>query len=461
MLELMWNCFSQLVIIMNLNKRDFFINLVLFLLIILLLIQAGFLWISFSMPNKVEDLVFKSEDASMDVFMPSMLVVNLGYREHYVLRNFKDYWKLYSSDISEILENASSENLIMIDEKTYLNLQNKKSLVFKFSSPISASILINLIGENKKDSNINLSINSIYISDDNDVYLCASNNFYKLLGLKTNLKMNRLIDNAKNLGTRYINFFERYGIYKDTLIPDSDFIKTQKIYYNIATDALTDDIRNNLAVRYLQTDLDYIKEIKQSEKTSYVYENKYISFNKNGIVEYSNEEEFNVTDRNLYTSIITALEFLSRNSGMTSNVYLDSTNPIEYKGSLGYKFFFNLRESGKNLVLNSKDNSFIEMDVFSNHVKFYREYYFKRADDPSYNELRVKVLDIKTIIDRNLKIFPQEKTEDILNLLNNLSIVYINESTTDSSKLKLAYELLINGKKYYFDISLGKLILIR
>ena len=55
----------------------------------------------------------------MDVFMPSMLVVNLGYREHYVLRNFKDYWKLYSSDISEILENASSENLIMIDEKTY------------------------------------------------------------------------------------------------------------------------------------------------------------------------------------------------------------------------------------------------------------------------------------------------------------------------------------------------------
>ena len=224
---------------------------------------------------------------------------------------------------------------------------------------------------------------------------------------------------------------------------------------------MTDDIRNNLAVRYLQTDLDYIKEIKQSEKTSYIYENKYISFNKNGIVEYSNEEEFNVTDRNLYTSIITALEFLSRNSGMTSNVYLDSTNPIEYKGSLGYKFFFNLRESGKNLVLNSKDNSFIEMDVFSNHVKFYREYYFKRADDPSYNELRVKVLDIKTIIDRNLKIFPQEKTEDILNLLNNLSIVYINESTTDSSKLKLAYELLINGKKYYFDISLGKLILIR
>ena len=78
MWELMWNCSSQLVIIMNLNKRDFFINLVLLLLIILLLIQAGFLWISFSMPNKVEDLVFKSEDASIDVFMPSMLVVHLG-----------------------------------------------------------------------------------------------------------------------------------------------------------------------------------------------------------------------------------------------------------------------------------------------------------------------------------------------------------------------------------------------
>lgn len=446
---------------MNSKNNSNIINFTLGFLIVLLLIQASLLWFKFSMPQKKFDSGFKSKEASMDVFMPSMLIVNLGYRQHYVLKNFKDYWKIYSTDISEVLENSTNENLEMIDTKTYLNLQKNESLVFKFSSPLSGSILLNLLGENKLKNNINLSINSIYISKDNDVYIGATNNYFKLKNLKTNLEMNRLLKNAKKLGTNYINFKEAYYIDKDLLIPDSNYIQAQDIYYKLATDILDDNIKNNLAVRYLQTNIDYIKEIKQSEKTTYVYENKYISFYNNGIVEYNNEENFSVANRNLYGSIVTALEFLFRNSGMTANIYLDKIVPVNYKDSNGYKFFFNLKESGLNLILNSKDNTFIEMEVFSDHVKSYREYYYKKDFEPATNTENLKILDIFEIINNNLSLFNFEKAEDVLTFCNNLSLVYINKNENLSSKLNMAYELSINDKKYYFDVLNGELILSR
>lgn len=446
---------------MNSKNNSNIINFSLGFLIVLLLVQASLLWFKFSMPQKKIDSGFKSKEASMDVFMPSMLIVNLGYRQHYVLKNFKDYWKIYSTDISEVLENSTNENLEMIDTKTYLNLQKNESLVFKFSSPLSGSILLNLLGENKLENNINLSINSIYISKDNDVYIGATNNYFKLKNLKTNLEMNRLLKNAKKIGTNYINFKEAYNINKDLLIPDSNYIQAQDIYYKLATDILDDNIKNNLAVRYLQTNIDYIKEIKQSEKTTYVYENKYISFYNNGIVEYNNEENFSVPNRNLYGSIVTALEFLFRNSGMTANIYLDKIVPVNYKDSNGYKFFFNLKESGLNLILNSKDNTFIEMEVFSDHVKSYREYYYKKDFDPATNTENLKILDILEIINNNLSLFNLEKTEDVLTFCNNLSLVYINKNENLSSKLNMAYEFSINDKKYYFDVLNGELILSR
>ena len=374
---------------------------------------------------------------------------------------FQGNWKIYSTDISEILENSTNENLEMIDTKTYLNLQKNESLVFKFSSPLSGSILLNLLGENKLENNINLSINSIYISKDNDVYIGATNNYFKLKNLKTNLEMNRLLKNAKKIGTNYINFKEAYNINKDLLIPDSNYIQAQDIYYKLATDILDDNIKNNLAVRYLQTNIDYIKEIKQSEKTTYVYENKYISFYNNGIVEYNNEENFSVPNRNLYGSIVAALEFLFRNSGMTANIYLDKIVPVNYKDSNGYKFFFNLKESGLNLILNSKDNTFIEMEVFSDHVKSYREYYYKKDFDPATNTENLKILDIFEIINNNLSLFNLEKAEDVLTFCNNLSLVYINKNENLYSKLNMAYELSINDKKYYFDVLNGELILSR
>ncbi len=446
---------------MNFKSKDFYKNLALFLLIILLLLQASYLWLRFSIPKKSDEGDFKSHDLSVEVFMPVSLVVNLGPKEHYMLNNFKNYWRAYARDISEIMLNVRSENVVLISPEEYLSLQDQKSLVFKFSSPLSGSILINLMGEEKLDNNINISVSSIYISRENEVYIGGSNNYYRLTGLKTNLNIQRLLDSAPERGKNYLNFKEVFGINKDLLIPDSSFIESQRIYYEPSINEIDESIKNNLAIRFLGSDLDAIREIKEFDKTSYIFENKYLSFNSNSILEFSDEKLIDIGDRNLYSSIVTSLKFLSKNSGMYQKIYLDKIEPLDFQHSKGYKFYYNFKESGKNLVFNSKDGAFIEMEVFSDHVKSYREFYYKKSQDPNYMPVNIKILRIDDVVSENLPYLEGTDPMEILKNISDLNIVYMTEDLYEATSLNLAYELTYANKKFYFDISNGKLLLIR
>ena len=150
-------------------------------LIFLLVFQSKNLWLSFDTEDEDSKKVGEVKEFLEEILTPQRIVANLGDREHYMTTDIGEYWKLTAEDISEKLQKANSENLKLIDTEEYLNLQEQKSLVFKFNSPLSGSVFVNLIGDDRNSNDLNLSVDSIYISDLGEIYISGSKNFYKLL----------------------------------------------------------------------------------------------------------------------------------------------------------------------------------------------------------------------------------------------------------------------------------------
>ncbi len=440
------------------KRRERFLSLLLIFLIILVIIQLSFLWLNFSNKNYEKTQKESSEEIHIEVLMPSRLILNYGAKNHIVLRKFDDIWKEHSREFSKIIENATEENLKIIKAEEYLKLQDKESIVFNFGSTISGSILINLLG-NSKNNGLNISVDSIYISKNNDIYIKGAGNYYKLEGINTNIDVQNILKTRRDMGVNFINFKEAFGINKDILIPQENRLETDKIYYTSGTESMEKRLKNNMAERFLNSNIDYIREISQKGSTNYSYENKFLSISDNGIIEYENRDKINNLDRNLYESLITATDFIYKKTGLTSGIFLEKIKPVDLKneGKKGYRFYFNYKESQIPLILNSEKNSFIELEVYQDFVKSYREVYLKKIENPSVDREVVKIKNIKDVVENNLDIFGLKTKEEVLSNINALSIVYLSEEN-DAKKLKLYYEINYKEALYYFNISTGKFI---
>ena len=430
-------------------------------LIILLVFQSKNLWLSFDTEDEDSKKVGEVKEFLEEILTPQRIVANLGDREHYMTTDIGEYWKLTAEDISEKLQKANSENLKLIDTEEYLNLQEQKSLVFKFNSPLSGSVFVNLIGDDRNSNDLNLSVDSIYISDLGEIYISGSKNFYKLLDTKVDFSIDNILNEVKNKGLRAINFYEAYGIKKDIYIPDENYISLQEVSYVSGLSNLEEDKKSTLAERFLDVPIDYIREITVDGNNTYIYEKEYLSLSYDGIIEYSLESLFDVRSRDLNKSLDKAVEFISQKTGISSGIYLEKIEPCDYNGNLGYRFFFNLKDGQIPLVLPSKDHSFIEIDVYSDFVKKYREYYIRKDDNPIYKKEEIYIKDIHRIINKNKELFNNNSTMAILNSVDSLNLVYLSSNNIDSEKPMLVYEMLYMGKLYYFNTETGKLMMIR
>ncbi len=430
-------------------------------LIFLLVFQSKNLWLSFDTEDEDSKKVGEVKEFLEEILTPQRIVANLGDREHYMTTDIGEYWKLTAEDISEKLQKANSENLKLIDTEEYLNLQEQKSLVFKFNSPLSGSVFVNLIGDDRNSNDLNLSVDSIYISDLGEIYISGSKNFYKLLDTKVDFSIDNILNEVKNKGLRAINFYEAYGIKKDIYIPDENYISLQEVSYVSGLSNLEEDKKSTLAERFLDVPIDYIREITVDGNNTYIYEKEYLSLSYDGIIEYSLESLFDVRSRDLNKSLDKAVEFISQKTGISSGIYLEKIEPCDYNGNLGYRFFFNLKDGQIPLVLPSKDHSFIEIDVYSDFVKKYREYYIRKDDNPIYKKEEIYIKDIHRIINKNKDLFNNNSTMAILNSVDSLNLVYLSSDNIDSEKPMLVYEMLYMGKLYYFNTETGKLMMIR
>lgn len=431
-------------------------------LVILLIFQSKNLWLSFDTTSEDQAKIGEVDEFLQEILTPQRLIANFGDRDHYMTTDLGPYWKMTGENISEKLQKANSENLKLIDTEEYLNLQRQESLVFKFNSPLSGSVFVNLIGDKRNSNDINLSVDSIYISKLGEIYISGSKNFYKLVDIKVDFDIGEILKEVKSKGIRAVNFYEAYGIKKDIYIPDEDYISLQKVAYVSGLSNLEEGMKSNLAERFLGIPIDYIREMSVDGKNTYVYENEYLSLSSDGIIEYSLESLFDVKTRDLNKSLDRSVEFIAQKTGISSGIYLEKIEPCDYNDNLGYRFFFNLKDGQIPLVLPSKDHSFIEIDVYSEFVKNYREYYIRKDDNPIYKKEKINIEGIHKILKKNRATFDYKPVMDILSSIDNLSLVYLSYSSSpEAQEPSLVYEMTYMGSVYYFDVEDGNLMMVR
>ena len=430
-------------------------------LILLLVFQSKNLWLSFDTSDEDTMTIGDVSEFLEEILTPQRIIANLGDREHYMTTDLREYWKMTAEDISEKLQRATSDNLKLINTEEYLNLQKEKSIVFKFNSPLSGSVFVNLIGDKRNSNDINLSVDSIYISELGEIYITGSKSFYKLMDIKVDFDIEKMLTEVKEKGLHAINFYEAYGIKKDIYIPDDDYVSLQKVSYVSGLYNLEEDKKSTLAERFLNVPIDYIREITVDGKNTYIYENEYLSLSSEGVIEYSLESLFDVKSRDLNKSLDRAVEFIAQKTGISSGIYLEKIEPCDYNGNLGYRFFFNLKDGQIPLVLPSKDHSFIEIDVYSEFVKNYREYYIRKDNNPIYKREKIYLQDIHRIINKNRDLFNNVTTMDVLSAVENLNLVYLSFNNYEAEEPMLVYEMAYMGNIYYFNTESGKLMMIR
>lgn len=436
-------------------------TLAIIFLVLLLAFQSKNLWLSFDTSDEDTMTIGDVSEFLEEILTPQRIIANLGDRDHYMTTKLSDYWKMTAEDISEKLQRATSDNLKLISIEEYLTLQKEKSIIFKFNSPLSGSVFVNLIGDNRNSNDINLSVDSIYISNVGEIYISGSKSFYKLVDIKVDFPIDNILDEVKERGLHAINFYEAYGIKKDIYIPDDDYLSLQKVSYISGLYNLEEDKKSTLAERFLNVPIDYIREITVDGKNTYIYENEYLSLSSEGIIEYSLESLFDVKSRDLNKSLDRAVEFIAQKTGISSGIYLEKIEPCDYNGNLGYRFFFNLKDGQIPLVLPSKDHSFIEIDVYSEFVKNYREYYIRKDNNPIYKREKIYLQDIHRIINKNKDLFNDVTTMDVLSAVENLNLVYLSFNNYEAEEPMLVYELAYMGNIYYFNTESGKLMMIR
>lgn len=445
---------------MEKNKKSLSTFLI-FFLIILLVIQSKNLWLSFSTTDENPKSNFNANEFLQEILTPQRIIANFSEREHFMTSDTSEFWKITAESISKKLQNATSENLKVISIDEYLNLQSQRSIVFKFNSPLSGSVFVNLIGDNRNSNEINLSVDSIYISDKGEIYISGSKNFYKLIDIKVDFQIDEILDKVRENGLHAVNFYEAYGIKKDIYIPSENYISLQKVSYISGLYNLEDDKKNALAERFLNVDSDFMRELSADGKNTYIYENEYLSLSRDGIIEYSLESLFDSKMRNLNKSLDQAVEFIAQKAGISSGIYLEKIEPIEYNKNLGYRFFFNLKDGQIPLVLPSKEHSFIEIDVYSEFVKNYREYYIRKDDNPIYKKEKIYLTDIHRILNKNKKLFSYKSAMDILKNIDSLNLVYLSFNKFETEEPMLVYEMSYMDNIYYFNTEDGKLMMVR
>lgn len=430
-------------------------------LILLLVFQSKNLWLSFDIKSEDKVKIGEVDEFLQEILTPQRLIANFGDREHYMTTDLSSYWKMTGENISEKLQKATSENLQLINIEEYLKLQKQKSLVFKFNSPLSGSVFVNLIGDKRNSNDINLSVDSIYISELGDIYISGSKSFYKLADIKVDFDIDGILKEVKTKGIRAVNFYEAYGIKKDIYIPDEDYLSLQRVAYVSGLGKLEEGMKANLAERFLGIPIDYIREMSVDGKNTYVYENEYLSLSNNGIIEYSLESLFDVKSRDLNKSLDRAVEFIAQKTGISSGIYLEKIEPCDYNESRGYRFFFNLKDGQIPLVLPSKDHSFIEIDVYSEYVKNYREFYIRKDNDPIYKKDKISIEGIHKILKKNRRHFNNKSVMEILSSIDNLNLVYLIFSSEEAEEPTLVYEMTYMGNFYYFNVENGSLMMVR
>ncbi len=430
------------------------------------------------------DKVYSSTYLLSDMLSPNEYLLNFNDNYHTILNN--DYknslWSSSKDIISAGLSSKDVEITDVSDEEYYL-YHHKKSVVFYFPEKVNTYILskiLNVDNPNQLVDNIP-EIDSIYI------YVGEGKAFYILSDESDHFKvykedfdvsaLNQKIDDieqAKNYNY-YDSMENRLGIKNNIFIPYEMNNPMPRVFVENKIISFTEEEKIQLVEKFFNKDINYIREIVESNgSTIYVYNQKALKLDINGTLEYFNGLEKTVTKRNLYESMNTATNFISRNTDLIANMYLNKIEDIEIDNSVGYRFTFGYRVGGVPVILGNEEvDNFIQMEVFNKEVRLYkhhiRRYMNNQAEDITFEK---KILSSFKVIDMNYEYImnaylkenklalkeEEEIIEKVLTSIKKIELAYFDPSLkTIGEELIPVWVIESDDGIYAFDIYNGEL----
>lgn len=414
------------------------------------------------------NIIFDSNALLSDAVMAESIGVNFGDETHTLLNNpvNEDIWNNSAELIKEIFEeeNKSITSIDFINNSIYNEVLKQESIVLFFKKNISATTLLNGLGvENTKDIVEEFGeIKTIYISLERNFVIINEGIRNHLLTFNS-LDVSNIKEQVDILKENGFNPYKTLDeVFKNKNIGYVPVLSEQNIegvrFHNIL-ETLTDSNIENIVYNFFQKEVNYLREIKEEGiQTIYVDREKILKISEEGLISYFNPEEPQVTERNLYISLDTALSFISNNLGYDSSLYLKEIRTIELQDYSGFKFIFG--KSAKSYKVNIQNEDildYIEIDVYNNHVRRFSQLF--RGEIPESTPLvelkpNQEVLSIisKNLININQGLFPNGERSlsfnEILNRVEDASLVYVDKG--DESPLDIAWKVEIMDEEFEF-----------
>lgn len=240
--------------------------------------------------------------------------------------------------------------------------------------------------------------------------------------------------------------------------------------------SFTEEEKKQLVEKFFNKDIDYIREIVESNgSTIYAYGQKVLKLDISGTLEYFNGLEKTVSKKNLYESMNTATDFISKNTDLIANMYLDKIEEINIDDNLGYRFTFGYRVGGIPVILGNQEvDNFIQMEVFNSEVRLYKHHirrYMNNPKDEISFEKKIlssfKVIDMNDdlIMDAYLKeneVYSKGKEEiidKVLTSIKNIDLAYFDPSLKTIGEELIPVWVIESEEEFYaFDIYSGELV---
>lgn len=421
-----------------------------------------------------------------DMIAPNKYLLNFSEINHTFMYDDSKYG-MWSKSRNNLIEVFSSEDIEIkeITNEEYLDFHNVKSLIFYFSDQTNTYILTRAwdIRDPNKVVDIMPNIDSIYIylGNGNPFFIFSYGNKH-MMASSTDIDTSLLKDKLEEVAAKedHINYhsIKEYGVKADIFVPFEIDYSLPDIYVANETFSYTSQEKEQLAEKFIETDIALIRQIVEGNgSTIFVNNQKVLKLNTNGTIEYFEALENPVLDRNLFLSLSTAADFLSHKADIQKGLYLVGTQEIEQDGNVGYRLYFRYRVRGIPVILGNKEVAeFVTIEVFNDHVRNYKYYARKDMNKlPNRNIEEDKMLPAFDVIDKNYEYFADlyiEKSnldpekvligdiiDDVLASIEDITLAYYDPCLMEQDeKLIPVWAIRFDGTTYAFDAYNGILV---
>jgi hypothetical protein len=425
-----------------------------------------------------------------DMIKPHKYLLNFDEKNHTIFYN-DDNNNLWTSTRSSLVDILSSNNIKTnnLSNEEFSTYNEEKSIVFYFPEKYSTYILARSLGVSKP----NYIIEKMPKIDEIYFYLGRKEAFVVFSEGDKHLKVYNLDMDTEIIKNQVREIEERkdytyYYSMKDTLGVDNNIYITYKMAQNLPKvyvknelDIYDIDEIRNIAEKFFDKDIDYIREIIENNGSIlYVYNQRVLKINQNGLLEYFNPLEAPVKERNLYISLNTAAEFLSSHIEVPKDMYLAKIEEIDSEESEGYRLTFRYRIRGIPVILGSDTvEDFIQVDVFNKYVRNYKRFIRKdmkiniqnKSDDnrmlSAFDIININydILEKGYVEDKNIDLEDIDREtikDDILSSIQNINIAYLDPCLKEKEEELIGvWVLQTQDRLYAFDAYSGELVLER